>query len=190
MSTRYLRPWRRKVAEAAQEMWHRELVRGSSGNVSVRVGDRVLITPTAVPYTQLRPRQIVSMSLEGRILSPGVPSSEWRLHIGIYRARADVKAIVHTHSPYATAAGIMGVLPVKHDEGRILFGSEIPVAKHAPPGTWELAQAAVAALGAGKAVLLREHGAVAVGSTLTSALNLAEKVEEVAELLLLSRTSG
>jgi L-fuculose-phosphate aldolase len=182
--TRSLRLWRERVTETAREMAARGLVRGSSGNVSVRVGDTVLITPTRIPYAYLRARQVVAIDLAGKALSgSGGPSSEWRLHVAIYRARADVRAIVHTHSPYATAVAVpLPELPVAHDEGELLFGRAIPVARHAPPGTWDLAHAAVAALGGGNAVLLARHGAVAVGSTLRQALDLAEKLEETAQL--------
>ncbi len=188
---RSLRPWRRKVAEVAREMAALGLVTGSSGNVSLKLGELILITPSGVPYGDLRPAQIVAIDLAGRPVSGrGIPSSEWRMHVAIYRARADVRAIVHTHSPYATAASFCDQLPVVHDEGRLLFGEGIPVSRHAPPGTWELAEAVAKALGGGKAALVARHGAVAVGATLREALLLAEKLEEAARLTRLLAPSG
>lgn len=183
-----LRSWRERVAETARTMAALGLARGSSGNISARVGNLVLITPTGVPYAFLHPAQVVAMDLEGEALEEwGRPSSEWRLHVAIYRARPEVKAIVHTHSPCATAvASARADLPVVHDEGQTLFGSVLPVARPAQPGTWKLAQAAVEALGARNAVLLARHGTVALGPTLRQALALAEKVEEAAQLYLLS----
>lgn len=188
MKPRSLKPFRLKVAQAYRWLGERGLIVGSSGNVSLRVGEIVLITPTGIPWPLLRAREIVAMDMGGRVRPRGAPSSEWRLHLAVYRARPEVRAVVHTHSPWATAAACsLAALPVLHDEGVVLFGREVPVAEHAPPGTWELAERAVAALGRGKAVLLARHGAVAVGSCLAEALALAEKLEEVARLFLLSR---
>lgn len=188
MGTRSLRPFRIKVAQAYRKLGEAGLILGSAGNVSLRVGDFVLITPTGVPWERVQPQGIVVLDLGGHVQGCGWPSSEWRLHIAIYRARPEVRAVVHTHSPYATAVACsLPSLPVLHDEGRIFFGGEIPVAEHAPPGTWELAQRAVAALGKGRAILLSRHGVLTVGKTLDEAVFLAEKVEEAAQLFLLSR---
>ena len=167
------------------------LVRGSSGNVSARRGDIILITPRGIIYEHLHPPQVIAIDLAGRAVSgAGAPSSEWRLHVAIYRARGDVGAIVHTHSPYATAASFGARFPVVHDEGKLLFGEEIPISRHAPPGTWELAEAVAEALAGGKAVLIAHHGAVAVGGTLREALLLAEKLEEAAWLAQLLGAAG
>ncbi len=136
----------------------------------------------------MRPEGIVVLDVAGRVWGGGHPSSEWRLHVTVLRARPEVRAVVHTHSPFATAAALLhGPLPILHDEGRLLFGEAIPLARHAPPGTWELAQNALAALGEGRAVLLSRHGAVAVGQALDEALALAEKIEEAARLFFLSQ---
>jgi len=181
--TASLRPWRELVVATARAMAERGLARGASGNVSVRWGEGMLITPSGVAYRHLRPGQVMAVDLEGRVRAgSGVPSSEWRMHAAIYRARTDVRAIVHTHSPCATAASFRDALPVIHDEGRILFGGEIPVSRHAPPGTSDLAKAVGDALGSGGAVLIARHGAAAVGRTLGEALLRAEKIEEAAEL--------
>lgn len=169
------------------------LVRGSSGNVSVRRGDILLITPSGIPYERIHASQVVAIDLEGRPISGGgVPSSEWRMHVSIYRARGDVRAIVHTHSPAGTAAAaVLPALPVPNDEGTLIFGEAVPVSRHAPPGTWDLAQAVVEALGEkGKAALIARHGTVAVGRTLVEALLLAEKLEEVATVFFFSKTEA
>ncbi|KUK26232.1 MAG: Class II aldolase/adducin family protein [Acetothermia bacterium 64_32] len=163
----------------------RGLVSGSSGNVSLRVGELVLITPSGIPYDLLDPRQVAIIDLVEAQRFAGEPSSEWRMHVSIYRAREDVRAVVHTHSPHATVASFWEALPALHDEGKILFGEAVPVSRHAPPGTWALAEAVIEALGRGKAALIARHGAVAVGRTLSEALSLAEKLEETAQLALL-----
>ncbi len=180
---------RRQVVRTAQRMARLGLVRGSSGNVSLRMGERILITASATPYMGLTAKQVIEIDYEGeRYSGSGSPSSEWRMHAAIYRARKDIQAIVHTHSLFATAAAIcLTELPMENDEGEFLFGDTIPVAKHKPAGSWELADAAVDALSDGKAVLLARHGAVALGSRLEEALHLAEKVEEMAQLSFMSR---
>lgn len=188
MSARSLRPFRAEVAWAYRRLGELGLIVGSSGNLSFRLEEMILITPTGIPWDRLRPREVVALDLEGRVRGFGHPSSEWRLHIAIYRARPDARVVVHTHSPYATAVACRELsLPMLHDEGRLLFGEGIPLAKHAPPGTWELAQNAVAVLGQARAVLLSRHGVVVLGRTVNEALSLAEKIEEAAYLFLLSQ---
>ncbi len=180
---------RRRILEVARAMANAGLARGSSGNVSARTAAGILITASGIPYERLSAAQIIEIDFDGEKRSgEGEPSSEWRMHAEIYRRRDDVAAIVHTHSPYATAAAIsLGFLPIVHDEGRILFGDEIPVSRHAPPGTWDLARAVAAALGDRSAALIACHGAVAVGTSPEEALMRAEKVEEMAQLFWLSR---
>lgn len=183
---------REAVRSTAVAMAAAGLATGSSGNVSLRFGDRVLITASGVPYTTLETDQVIEIDADGNRLSGrGEPSSEWRMHVAIYARREDVGAIVHTHSPTATAAAIVvPALPVLHDEGKILFGDGIPVSVHHPPGTWDLAHAVVDALGGGRGSLIAKHGAVGVGATLGAALESTVKIEEAARLLLLSRQFG
>ncbi len=157
------------------------LVHWSSGNVSVRVGDRIVITPSGIPYQRLQPRQVAVLNLAGCGSSHrGEPSSEWRLHAALYRARPDVRAVVHTHSPAATAAACRGQLQAATHEARIFLGESIPVSKPAPPGSWELAHEVSRALAGGPVALVGGHGAVAVGETLERALALAVMLEEAA----------
>ena len=180
---------RRRILEVSRAMANAGLARGSSGNVSARTARGILITASGIPYERLSAAQIIEIDFDGKKRSgQGEPSSEWRMHAEIYRRRDDVAAIVHTHSPYATAAAIsLGFLPIVHDEGRILFGDEIPVSEHFPPGTWDLARAVAAALGDRSAALIACHGAVAVGTSPEEALMRAEKIEEMAQLFWLSR---
>ncbi len=183
MKPRSLRLRRERLVEVARAMARKGLVTGSSGNVSLRLDSGMLITPSGIPYEHFRPGQVIWMDLEGRVLGgSGQSSSEWRMHAAIYRQREDVRAVVHTHSLFATAASFGSALRVVHAEGKTLFEEEIPVSTPAPPGTWELAQAVVEALGRGRAALLAHHGAVAVGSTLREAFLWAEKLEETARL--------
>ena len=179
---------RTEVLDIAQRMADLGLVRVSSGNVSARFGAGFLITASGIPYNELESDQIIEVNLQGEKKSGiGEPSSEWRMHAAIYRERDDVAAIVHTHSPYATSVAIArSTLPIVHDEGKILFGEGIPVASHSSPGTWQLADAVVTGLGTGNALLIANHGALAVAKSLPEAFTLAEKIEEMAQLFWLS----
>lgn len=172
------------VVLTARRMWELGLVWGSAGNVSLRHGDVIYITPSGVPYRRLAPRMVVALTPEGRAIS-GIcePSSEWRLHLAVYREFPGVRAVVHTHSPFATAASSKGRLSLEVDEAKMAFPRGIPVARYAPPGTWDLARAAVEALRGGSGVcLLSHHGVVAVGRTLTEALTRAQAAEEAARI--------
>jgi len=180
---------RLRILEVARAMAKAGLARGSSGNVSARIEDGILITASGIPYERLAADGIIEIDLDGGKRSgKGAPSSEWRMHAEIYRRREDVAAIVHTHSPYATAAAIsLDFLPIVHDEGRILFGEGTPVSDHAPPGTWDLARAVADALDDRSSTLIARHGAVAIGDSPEGALATAEKIEEAAQLFWLSR---
>ncbi len=180
---------RAAVRATAIAMAEAGLATGSSGNVSLRVGDHMLITASGIPYDRLEADQVIEIDMQGkRLAGRGEPSSEWRMHAAIYSGRMDVHAIVHTHSPMGTAAAIaLPTLPLLHDEGRILFGDAIPVSAHCLPGTWDLANAVAEAVGDGPAALVAKHGVVGVGATLETALETAIKIEEAAQLLLLAR---
>jgi L-fuculose-phosphate aldolase len=160
-------------------MLARGLVTGTSGNVSARLPSGMLITPTRVHADDLAPDALVELSLDGA--GGANPSVEWRMHAGIYRARPDVGAIVHTHSPYAVARSYDPTPLVVRTQERTYLGLErIAVAPDAPAGTEALASCAVAALGDGAAALLAYHGVVAVAATPRDALELASTVEHQA----------
>jgi L-fuculose-phosphate aldolase len=172
-----------------------ELVTGTSGNISVRTpeGD-VLITPSGLAYETMEPEDVVLVNLEGRVLEGSLaPSTETPMHTGIYRSRAKVGAIVHTHSPYSTTLACLGwEIPTVHymllalsDEGRV------PVAPYATPNTEELAHYASEALGdVHHACLLQNHGTITVGETLSEAFSRAERLEEMAMIYYRSRLVG
>jgi len=183
---------RRAITRAAKAMAASGLVTGSSGNVSLRFAERFLITPSGIAYDRLELDQIVEIDAEGTSLSGrGEPSSEWRMHIAIYRERPDVTAIVHTHSVHATAASLsLTQLPVLHDEGLVLFGDSIPISRPEAPGTWELAEAVVAALADARGTLIAKHGVVSIGQTLDEALGVAVKIEEAAHVYVHTRQLG
>lgn len=174
---------RQEVIDTALAMSDSKLSPGTSGNVSMRFGDHVLITPSGMAYADLLPDDIVSLSLQGEVLS-GVrlPSSEWHFHCAIYRARGDVRGIVHTHSPYATAlACLEQSIPAFHYMIAVAGGDDIPCVPYATFGTDELGAHVVAGLATRAACLLSHHGQIATGESLGKAYGLAHEVETLAQ---------
>jgi L-fuculose-phosphate aldolase len=180
------RELRAAIVEACRWLVAAGLVQGTSGNVSVRWKDRMLITPSGVPYDAMAPEDVVAVPLEGdgstfEARGGNVPSSEWRFHFDILRARPEVGAVVHTHSPYATAFAICRKeLVAAHYMIAAAGGPTVRVADYATFGTQELSDAALRALEGRKACLLANHGVIATGPTLERALWLAQEVEVLA----------
>jgi L-fuculose-phosphate aldolase len=172
---------RAAIVATAQAMDRAGFAPSKSGNVSARWRDGFLITPSGLPYAGMTPADIVEMSLDGEVAGEGKPSSEWRFHAAIYRARPDARAHVHTHSPRATAlsAARRGI-PAFHYMIALAGGDDIRCADYATFGTAELAAHAVVALEGRKAVLLANHGVIAIGATLAGAWMLAQEVENLA----------
>ncbi len=186
-------PDREEIAAACRRIWQAGLVSGASGNVSKRLTeDRVAITPSRLPYDILASDDIVVIDFEGDpVEDDGIPSSETLVHLAIYRARPDVKAVVHTHSIWASVVAVAGLdLPPLIDEQVVLLGGGVKVARYGLPASTELAENAVAAMEDRRAVLLRHHGAVAAGESLREAVDGAELVERLAQIFVLSRLLG
>lgn len=183
---------RTAIITAARSLHERQLGTGTAGNVSARITQGYLITPTGVDYETLTPAHIVSMDLRGnRAKGDLKPSSEWRFHQDIYIARAEVSAIVHTHSPYATAlACTRQDLPAFHYMVAGAGGASVRCAEYATYGTQALSDHALAALSGRRACLLANHGVIALGADVAAALNMAQLVEELAKQYLLSRMAG
>jgi L-fuculose-phosphate aldolase len=179
---------REQIVLTARAMLDRGLVTGTTGNVSARVGDGMLITPTRVHPYDLRPESLVELALDGtgRGGDAAVPSLEWPLHATIYAQRPDAGAIVHTHSPHAMARSFDPTPLFVRTQERTYLGLErIDVAAPCAPGSEDLATAAVEALGDRQAVLLARHGVVTVAATPRDALELAATVEHQAQVALL-----
>ena len=176
---------KQSVVLYGKKMAERGLVAGTWGNISVRndAGNRIVITPSGRPYSELTPEDIVVVDADGNLLEGRRPSSELPLHLAIYASRTDVRAIVHTHSLFATACAVAGVaIPPCLEELVQVVGGSVDVARYALPGTTELAQHAVEALGDKTAALLSNHGAIACGPSLKEALLIAELVEKAAHI--------
>jgi L-fuculose-phosphate aldolase len=172
---------RRSIIDACQRMNTLGINQGTSGNISLRHGARMLITPTSVPYEEMRPEQIVLMNLDGAFNPGQRPSSEWRFHRDILKARPEAQAVVHAHPPYATTLAIMGrEIPPLHYMIAAAGGDTIRCAPYATFGTEELSRHAVAALENRQACLLAHHGMIAIGRSLAKAMWLAVEVETLA----------
>lgn len=170
------------IVAAAQRLDGLGMMPSKSGNLSVRDGEGFVITPAALPYARMTPADMVGVEADGAV-RPGAlhrPSSEWRLHAAILAARAEFGAVVHTHSPRATALSCARRgIPAFHYM-ILLAGGPVRCAAHATFGTEALARRAVAALKGRRAVLLANHGVVACGATLDAAVTLALEVENLA----------
>lgn len=184
---------RRAVIETARALGPADLGVNRSGNVSARWADGFLVTPTGVPYEALEPGDIVFVPLDGaapqgRLL----PSSETPFHLAIYRARPELSAIVHSHSPHATALACTGRgVPPFHYMVAAAGGASILCAPYATFGSEALSRHAVEALAEGRrACLLANHGQIACGASLPKALELAREVEMLARQYLLALQAG
>jgi ribulose-5-phosphate 4-epimerase/fuculose-1-phosphate aldolase len=171
----------RRLRRAGARLEAAGLVRGRSGNLSARTGDGLRITAAGARLGDLRGGDLVTVA-PGRPARGRTPSSETALHAAVYRARPDVGAVVHTHGPYSTAwAGITSSLDLLLEEARYYgMGTSVPVVPWMPAGSAALATAACQTLGSGVAVLLADHGALAVGPDLVTALDVAESLEHQA----------
>ncbi|MFE9612316.1 class II aldolase/adducin family protein [Streptomyces sp. NPDC006012] len=177
------RAWVALVA-AARRTVSDGLVVGTSGNVSVRVGDLVLVTPSGVPYDRLTPDDLTGVDLDGRqVLGTLVPTSELPMHLAVYRA-TDARAVVHTHALCATAVStLVGELPAIHYMSAAL-GGPVRVAPYAAYGTEELAGNMLRALDGRSGCLLRNHGAITYGATLDQAYDRTAQLEWMCRLWL------
>ena len=173
---------RDELVTTAKRMSELGLTPGMSGNVSVRGPNGIYVTPSGMPYSELRPDDMVEIKPDGNV-RPGQrqPSTEWRLHRDILGARQDVQAIVHTHSLYCTTISMLRrPIPAVHYMIVLAGSDEIPCADYATFGSSQLALNAVSALRGGDACLLANHGMVALGHSLPAALKLAAEVETLA----------
>jgi L-fuculose-phosphate aldolase len=172
-----------QLIEACRQLALRGLTYGTSGNVSVRRDERTyFISPTGMSYDSLEAEDIPLMDFDGRWFGRRRPSSEWRFHRHILAARPEINAIVHTHSPKATALACIGrAIPAFHYMVAVAGGTDIRCAPYHTFGSQELAEAALAALEGRLACLLANHGVIALGAGIDRALSLAGEVEDLAD---------
>jgi L-fuculose-phosphate aldolase len=174
---------REQVAAAARALAVERLVLASAGNVSARAGDVVAVTPSGASLAGLQAAQITLVDLDGRrVDGPFAPTSELALHLGVYR-RYDAGAVVHTHSPIATALACVleDELPAVHYQ-MLALGGPVRIAPYRTFGTPELAEAVLAALEGRRAALMANHGAIVHAASAEEALELARVLEWCCEL--------
>lgn len=174
---------RAEIVACARELDASGLNRGSSGNISARCGDALLITPSAIPAGQLEPDMLARMPLDGSGSWKGAlePSSEWRLHTDLLRARGDFNAVVHTHSPFATILSIAHKpIPAVHYMMAAFGGPEIRCSDYACYGTAALSDAVLSALGDMAGCLMGNHGMIVGGPSLARTAWLAHELEALA----------
>ena len=157
------------------------LNQGTSGNISARFDNRMLITPSSIPYEALKPESIAAMPINaeyGTWVGPFKPSSEWRFHLDIMQARPEVNAVVHTHSVYATTLAMARRdVPAAHYMVAIFGGDNVRCSEYATYGTKELSAHVLQALEGRNACLLANHGMLVTGPSLEKAMWLAQELE-------------
>ena len=180
---------RREIIATARSIAGLGLGVGTAGNVSARVPGGVLITPSGVPYAELRAADMVQLNLAGKVISGRLaPSSEWRFHCDILARRKDVGAVVHVHSAFATAiACTRRGIPAFHYMVAVAGGDSIRCAPYATFGTAALSRHALSALRGRQACLLANHGQITLGVDLPAALAMAQEVEELSRQFWLSQ---
>jgi L-fuculose-phosphate aldolase len=184
-------PLRRSIIERCLELAAFGLSQGTSGNISARFGDGILITPSGIPYRELAPDDIAFMTFDGAWRGPLPPSSEWRFHLDIMRARPEVGAIVHAHPTYSTVLAIRRMdIPAVHYMIAACGGENVRCSRYETFGTEALSRAALEALEGRHACLLANHGMIATGPSLAKAMWLAVEVETLARQYVLSLQIG
>jgi L-fuculose-phosphate aldolase len=169
---------RREVIETCLKMNAEGINQGTSGNVSVRCDEGFLITASGISYDKMKPAHVIEMDLEGNYRGDYLPSTEWRMHMDIFKARPEAKAVVHVHSPYATAlACLRREVPAFHYMIGVTGGTSLRVSDYAEFGTQELSDTMLKAMEGRTACLLANHGQICFGPTLAKALWLAGEIE-------------
>lgn len=180
------------LCEAGASFYDRGYAFGSTGNCSVRVGDRIWITPTGRPLKGLTPERLACIDLEGKTLNENRPSKELPFHLAVYRRREDAQAIVHLHSTYAVALSCLESLDAEQPLPPItpyyfMRVAPLAVLPYFRPGSPALAETVELAAASHNTMLFRNHGMTCLGSNLNEAVDRAEELEETARLYFLLR---
>ncbi len=189
-----LQELREQVLETALRMVADGVAHGAQGNVSAldRESGLIAITPSAIPYANMRVADIDVIDRYGRVVEgQWKPTSETPMHTVFYRERADVGAVVHSHAPYATTFALINTpLPVVLIEAATCLGGPVPVAPYRRPGTEEVGRIALDTMGEGVSVLLAQHGLLTVGASLHEAYDATLAAETTARLVIMARSMG
>lgn len=192
---RTIEEMRQDVFNWTKQSYAEKLFAGTSGNLSLydRESEVMVITPTSVPYETIQPEDMVAIKLDGTVLEGHYkPSSEWRMHAEIYKGCPNANAIVHTHSPYATAFAVLNEeVPTILIEMVPFLGGSVPLAEFAIPGTADVGINCVKAMKDDRyACLMANHGVVAYGTDLAQAHIRAVYAEDAAKICGLARSMG
>lgn len=172
---------RREIVKACQDMNRRGINQGTSGNISARVKEGFLLTPSGMAYDEMKPADIVLMKKDASHVGSRKPSSEWRFHHALMAKRPEIGAVVHTHSMFATTLSCLGMeIPAVHYMIAAAGGNTIRCAPYVTYGTQQTADTAVKAMEGRNACLLANHGMIVVGPNLKKAMWLAVEVETLA----------
>lgn len=175
---------RQSIIDHCLKMNSTGLNQGTSGNISARYGNQMLITPSAIPYEEMTPDSICAMTLDGEYGAwegPFKPSTEWRFHLDIMKARPEVGAVVHAHSTFSTILAIARKpIPACHYMIAAFGGNDVRCGEYARYGTKALSEHALKALEGRECCLLANHGMIAVGSHLKKAMWVAVELETIA----------
>lgn len=185
---------RKEVADLGRRLIKSGLTYGTSGNISARIPgeEKIVISPSNVPYGEIKPEDVLVVDFDGNVLEgERNPSLELKMHLGVYKARPDVNAVIHAHPVYANVLSCTGkCIPPFLDEMVPIVGGSIDVAEYGVPGSEELAKNAVKALGKKSAALLANHGIICCGGNLEKTFEIAGEVERIAKVYVLSMILG
>jgi L-fuculose-phosphate aldolase len=184
---------RKSVVEFGKKMLFSGLTTGTGGNLSIFNKDKKLIaiSPSGIGYSAMKPSHVVVTDGQGKVKQGNKkPSSEINFHLGLYETRPDISAIIHTHSPYATTIACMGleIPPVHYLVG--FSGKKVPIAPYETFGTKALARKICETVGSYNAVLLENHGLIAMGKNINMAFTVAEEIEFVARIYFQAKACG
>ena len=185
MSSDKIERLRKDVVRGAQKIYAKGINEDGEGNTSARIDkNEILVTPSSTNYDQLTPEKIVHMDLDGNVLSTGVmPSTEVKMHLGVYRDRPKVGSIIHTHSPYVTMLSILRKgIPIIMEQQIIFLGGEIRCTEITRAHTDEMGTNAIEALGINNAAILANHGAIICGKSVDHTVRFAIFLEKIAKI--------
>ncbi|MBZ4645294.1 MAG: hypothetical protein PWR27_201 [Petroclostridium sp.] len=187
---------REKLANLCKAVYDKNMVSGSGGNISIKVGDTVYITPSGYSLGNIKPEDIVEVTLDGDVKGTIRPSKELFLHMESYKSRPDVSAVVHVHSYYSILVGILakendlGSPMPPYTPGYAMRVGSMALIPFFVPGSSELAQSISQKIKESNVVLMKNHGMVVVGKELQEAFNIAEEVEENAKMHIMLKGQG
>jgi L-fuculose-phosphate aldolase len=176
---------RQLIVDYGKKLVDSDLTKGTSGNISIfnRKENLIAISPTGIDYYKINPEDVVILDIEGNVIEgTKKPSSEKSFHLALYKYRDDINSVVHTHSAYATTFACLGMeIPAVHYMVA-LSGKKVPIAKYETFGTLELSNSIIASIEDYNAILLSNHGLVAVGGEIDTAFKIADEIEYVARI--------